>query len=62
MLGVNGRHMFETWYQMEALLLSGRLELEEIVTHQLGLEGIRRAVQVMQSGEGMEEIVLNVGG
>ena len=29
-LGINGRKMFETWYQMESLLLSGRLELDEM--------------------------------
>ncbi len=37
-LGINGRKMFETWYQMEELLLSGRLELDEIITHQIPLE------------------------
>ena len=37
-LGINGRKMFATWYQMEELLLSGRLQLDEIITHEVPLE------------------------
>jgi threonine 3-dehydrogenase len=57
--GVNGRRMFETWYQMEELLLSGRLELDEIVTHQLPFADFAKGFGLMQSGEGIK-IVLNV--
>jgi threonine 3-dehydrogenase len=57
--GVNGRRMFETWYQMEELLLSGRLELEEIVTHQLPFADFAKGFGLMQSGEGIK-IVLNI--
>ncbi len=59
-LGINGRRMFETWYQMEALLLSGRLELEEIITHQIPLEDFAKGFALMQSGEGIK-IVMNIG-
>lgn len=57
--GVNGRRMFETWYQMEELLLSGRLELEEIVTHQIPFADFAKGFGLMQSGEGIK-IVMNV--
>ncbi|MCE2925319.1 MAG: L-threonine 3-dehydrogenase [Phycisphaeraceae bacterium] len=59
-LGINGRKMFETWYQMEALLLSGRLELAEIITHQLPMAQFARGFELMQSGEGIK-VVLEVG-
>ena len=59
-LGVNGRRMFETWYQMEELLLSGRLELDEIVTHQIPFADFAKGFGLMQSGEGIK-IVMNVG-
>ncbi|MBX3365117.1 MAG: L-threonine 3-dehydrogenase [Phycisphaeraceae bacterium] len=59
-LGINGRKMFETWYQMEELLLSGRLELEEIVTHEFPLEEFERAHETMISGEGIK-VVMAVG-
>jgi threonine 3-dehydrogenase len=31
--GINGRKMYETWYQMEALLKTGRLDLSPVITH-----------------------------
>ena len=56
-LGVNGRKMFETWYQMEELLLSGRLELEDIVTHEFPLEQFKKAHETMISGEGIKVVM-----
>ncbi|GMV27191.1 MAG: L-threonine 3-dehydrogenase [Phycisphaerae bacterium] len=60
-LGINGRKMFETWYQMEELLLSGRLELDDIITHEFPLEQFKKAHETMISGEGIK-VVLNIGG
>jgi threonine 3-dehydrogenase len=34
-LGINGRKMFETWYQTQALVKSGRVDLGPIITHEL---------------------------
>jgi threonine 3-dehydrogenase len=59
-LGINGRRMFETWYQMEALLLSGRLELDEIITHELPMADFAKGFACMQSGEGIK-VVMRVG-
>lgn len=59
-LGINGRKMFETWFQMEELLLGGKLELEEIVTHEFPLEDFRKAHETMISGEGIK-VVMGVG-
>lgn len=59
-LGINGRKMFDTWYQMEELLLGGRLQLDEIITHELPLEKYAEGFRLMQSGEGIK-VVLNVG-
>ncbi|MGE3109346.1 MAG: L-threonine 3-dehydrogenase [Phycisphaerales bacterium] len=58
-LGINGRKMFQTWYQMEALLLSGRLELDDIITHELPMEQFAKGFELMQSGEGIK-IVLKI--
>ncbi len=60
-LGINGRRMFETWYQMEELLLSGRLQLDEIVTHQIPFADFARGFGLMQSGEGIK-VVMNIAG
>ena len=58
-LGINGRRMFETWYQMENLLLSDRLDLEPIITHQIDMPDYQRGFELMQSGEGIK-IVLKI--
>ena len=58
-LGINGRKMFETWYQMENFLLSGRLQLEPIVTHHLPLADFEQGFKLMQAGEAIK-VVLEV--
>lgn len=58
-LGINGRRMFETWYQMEELLLSGKLQLDEVITHEFPLEQFKEAHETMISGEGIK-VVLGV--
>jgi threonine 3-dehydrogenase len=58
-LGINGRKMFETWYQVENFLLSGRLNLEPIVTHHLPLVEFERGLKLMQAGEAIK-VVLEV--
>ena len=49
--------MFETWYQMENFLLSGRLELDEIVTHQIPMNNYQEGFRLMQSGEGIKIVL-----
>jgi threonine 3-dehydrogenase len=58
-LGINGRKMFETWYQVENFLLSGRLNLEPIITHRLPLTEFERGLKMMQAGEAIK-VVLEV--
>jgi threonine 3-dehydrogenase len=58
-LGINGRRMFETWYQVESFLLSGRLNLEPIVTHHLPLADFEKGFKLMQAGEAIK-VVLEV--
>jgi threonine 3-dehydrogenase len=57
--GINGRRMFETWYQMESLLLSGRVNLDPIITHVLPLEEFEHGLRMMQTGEAIK-VVLRV--
>lgn len=56
-LGINGRRMFETWYQMESFLLSGRLNLEPIITHQIPMKDFDRGIKMMQSGEAIKVVL-----
>jgi threonine 3-dehydrogenase len=57
MLGINGRKMFETWYQMENLVLSGRLDLDPIITHIIDLEDFEDGFRMMQSGEAIKVVM-----
>lgn len=59
--GIHGRRMFQTWYQMQALLLSGRLDLSPAITGRLPLSGYRRAFEMLMAGEA-SKIVMFPGG
>ncbi len=60
-LGINGRLMFETWYQTQALVKSGRVDLRPIITHVLPFTEYERAFELMRSGEAAK-IVLDLKG
>jgi threonine 3-dehydrogenase len=60
-LGINGRKMFETWYQVERFLLANKIELDQILTHVIPFDDFHRGFKLMQSGEGIK-IVLDVAG
>ena len=60
-LGINGRRMFETWYQTEALVKSGRVDPRSIITHILPYTQFDRAFELMEKGEAIK-IVLDFKG
>ena len=49
--GINGRVIFETWYRMEALLLSGKLDIRPVITHVLGWSEFEKAVELQRTGK-----------
>lgn len=49
--GINGRRMFETWYQMEALLKSGKLDLFPAITHRVPMQDFSKVMDLLKSGE-----------
>lgn len=55
--GIYGREMFNTWYQMEAMLKSG-LDISKIVTHELSYKDYQKGFEIMKSGQS-GKIVLN---
>ena len=48
--GIYGREMFETWYKMTTLV-QGRLDLEPLITHRLGVDDFQEGFAVMRSGD-----------
>jgi threonine 3-dehydrogenase len=56
-LGINGRLMFETWYQVESFLLAGRIHLEQIITHEIDLVDFDRGIAMMQWGDAIKVVM-----
>lgn len=45
--GIYGREMFETWYQVEQMLLSG-LDVSPVITHQFDIDDYQNGFDVME--------------
>lgn len=48
--GIYGREIFETWYKMQTMLLSG-LNIEPIITHRFGFDDFGKGFEAMLSGQ-----------
>jgi len=46
--GINGRRVFHTWYKIQALLRSGALKLDALITDRMALADF--GVQLLLSG------------
>jgi threonine 3-dehydrogenase len=55
--GINGRRMWQTWYQAQALLRSGKVDLAPLITHSLPLSGIAQGMQLLADGEAAKIIL-----
>ena len=48
--GIYGREMWETWYKMEQMLISG-LDLTPVITHRFAFDDFQKGFDVMKSGQ-----------
>jgi len=55
--GIYGREMWETWYQMEQMLITG-IDLSPIITHRFEIEDFQKGFDVMESGQ-CGKVILN---
>ncbi len=55
--GINGRRMYQTWYQMTALLTSGRLDLRPVITDRLPVKDFSIAMERLKTGEASKILV-----
>jgi threonine 3-dehydrogenase len=53
-LGVNGRVMFDTWFRADDLLVSGKVDLSSIVTHELTLDRADEAFDLLARREALK--------
>ncbi len=47
--GIYGREMWETWYQMEQMLITG-IDLSPVITHRFHIDDFQQGFEVMESG------------
>ena len=47
--GIYGREMYETWYKMEKMLLSG-LDISPVITHRFHYTEFQKAFEIMEEG------------
>ncbi len=50
-LGINGRRMYQTWYQMQALLKAGKLDLHPVITDRMPMKDFSKGMDRLKSGE-----------
>jgi threonine 3-dehydrogenase len=49
--GINGRRMYETWYEMQALLQAGKLDLHPVITDRLSMKDFSKGMERLRTGE-----------
>jgi threonine 3-dehydrogenase len=49
--GINGRRMYQTWYQMTALLKAGKLDLHPVITDRMPMKDFSKGMARLKTGE-----------
>src|SRR3954453_2183809 len=55
--GINGRRMYQTWYQMTALLKAGKLDLHPVITDRISMKDFSKAMERLKTGEASKIMV-----
>ena len=55
--GINGRRMYQTWYQMTALLKAGKLDLHPVITDRISMKDFSRGMERLKTGEASKILV-----
>ncbi len=59
--GIIGRRMYETWFQMDQLLVSGRLDLRPAITHVMPMERFDEAIALLRDGRAGKVVLVPWG-
>jgi threonine 3-dehydrogenase len=55
--GINGRRMYQTWYQMTALLKTGKLDLHPVITDRIAMKDFSKGMERLKTGEASKILV-----
>ncbi len=58
--GIIGRRMYDTWFQMDQLLGSGRLDLKPAITHVMPMERFDEAIGLLRDGRAGKVVLVPV--
>jgi threonine 3-dehydrogenase len=57
MKGIYGREMWETWYQMEQMIIGG-INLDPVITHSFNIDDFQKGFDAMELGD-CGKVILN---
>jgi threonine 3-dehydrogenase len=55
--GINGRRMYQTWYQMTALLKADKLDLHPVITDRISMKDFSKGMERLKTGEASKILV-----
>ncbi|MGH9662634.1 MAG: L-threonine 3-dehydrogenase [Bryobacteraceae bacterium] len=55
--GINGRLMYETWYQCERFLMEHKIDISPLITHQLSFRDFEDAFGLLLRGEAVKVVL-----
>ena len=55
--GISGRRMYQTWYQMAALLKAGKLNLHPVITDRIAMKDFSKGMERLKTGEASKILV-----
>src|SRR5499425_3629328 len=55
--GIRGRRMYQTWYQMTALLKAGKLDLHPVITDRIAMKDFSKGMERLKTGEASKILV-----
>ncbi|HTQ45471.1 MAG TPA: L-threonine 3-dehydrogenase [Polyangiaceae bacterium] len=59
--GIIGRRMYDTWYQMDQLMTSGRLDVRPAITHVMPMEQFGDAIALLREGRAGKVVLVPWG-
>jgi len=57
-IGISGRKMFETWYQVRELVTSGKVDLRSVISHHVPMTRFEEVFEAVRRGEAIKPVML----
>jgi threonine 3-dehydrogenase len=54
---INGRRMFDTWFQSQSFILKEQAKIDRLITHRLPFESFERGFDLLHKGEAVKVVL-----